>query len=73
MKIFDFIQMTISHHLNDPHSKALEPDRLSLFPFDYDTVSRGRGKSEGVKLLPIARIDGIFVEGRSLTLQVYRQ
>ena len=28
MKTFDFIQATISHHLKDPHSKALEPDYL---------------------------------------------
>jgi hypothetical protein len=31
MKTFDFIQVTISHNLKDPHSKALEPGRL--FPF----------------------------------------
>ena len=30
MKTFDFIQSAISHHLKDPHSKALEPD--CLFP-----------------------------------------
>jgi hypothetical protein len=29
MKTFDFIQSVISHHLKDPHSKALEPDYLS--------------------------------------------
>jgi len=29
MKTFDFIQVTISHNLKDPHSKALEPDCLS--------------------------------------------
>jgi hypothetical protein len=29
MKTFDFIQAMISHHLKDPHSKALEPDCLS--------------------------------------------
>jgi hypothetical protein len=27
----------------DPHSKALEPDCLSPFACDYDTVSKGRG------------------------------
>jgi len=30
MKTFDFIQSGISHNLKDPHSKALEPDCLSL-------------------------------------------
>jgi hypothetical protein len=29
MKTFNFIQSPISHNLKDPHSKALEPDRLS--------------------------------------------
>jgi hypothetical protein len=29
MKIFDFIKTMIPHNLKDPHSKALEPDRLS--------------------------------------------
>ena len=29
MKMFNFIQSPISHNLRDPHSKALEPDRLS--------------------------------------------
>jgi len=31
MKTFDFIQMTISHNLKDPHPKVLEPDCLSPF------------------------------------------
>jgi hypothetical protein len=31
MKTFDFIQMTISHNLKDPHPEALEPDCLSPF------------------------------------------
>src|SRR4030042_5539376 len=48
MKTFNFIQMTISHNLKDPHSKALEPDCLSPFACDYDAVSwwermKGRG------------------------------
>jgi len=30
MKTLDFIQSAISHNLKDPHSKALEPDCLSL-------------------------------------------
>jgi len=29
MKTFDLIQATMSHNLKEPHSKALEPDRLS--------------------------------------------
>ena len=35
--------MTISHNLKDPHAKALEPDCLSPFACDYDTVSQGGG------------------------------
>jgi len=31
MKTLDFVQMTISHNLKDPHPKALEPDCLSPF------------------------------------------
>src|SRR5512139_3993948 len=42
MKIFHFIQTTISH-LQDPHSKSSEPDCLSPSLCDYDTVSQGRG------------------------------
>jgi hypothetical protein len=44
MKTFDFIQATISHNLKDPHSKTLEPDRLSPFACNYDTASKGRGE-----------------------------
>jgi hypothetical protein len=33
--------VTISHNLKDPHSKALEPDCLSPFACNYDTVSKG--------------------------------
>jgi hypothetical protein len=29
VKTFNFIQSPFSHHLKDPHSKALEPDCLS--------------------------------------------
>ena len=44
MKAFDFIQATISHHLKDPHSKALEPDCLSPW-FAITTQSlEGEGK-----------------------------
>jgi len=43
MKTFDYIQAMISHHVKDPHSKGLEPDCLSPFACDYDTVSLGRG------------------------------
>ena len=44
MKTFDFIQMTISHNLKDPHPKALKPDCLSPF-LAIATQSRGRGAS----------------------------
>jgi hypothetical protein len=47
MKTLDFIQVTISHHLKDPHSKALEPDCVSPFACDYDTVSSGGGPGWG--------------------------
>ncbi len=43
MKTFDFIQAMIPHTLKDPHSKALEPDRLSPFAGNCDTVSQGGG------------------------------
>jgi hypothetical protein len=50
MKTFDFIQATVSHNLKIPHSKALEPDCLSLFACHYDTVSLWRGRRKrGVK------------------------
>jgi hypothetical protein len=39
MNTFGFIQATISHTLKDPHSKALEPDCLSLSVCNYDTAS----------------------------------
>jgi hypothetical protein len=45
MKTFDFIQATISHKLEDPHSKALEPDGLSPFASNCDTASEG-GESQ---------------------------
>jgi len=44
MKTFDLIKATISHHLKDPRSKSLEPDCLSLFAYNDDTVSKGGGK-----------------------------
>jgi hypothetical protein len=45
MKIFDFIQVTISLNLKDPHSKALEPDCSSPFACNYDTVCKeGEGR-----------------------------
>jgi hypothetical protein len=31
MEALDFIRMTISHNLKDPHPKALEPDCFSPF------------------------------------------
>jgi len=60
MNTFDFIQATISHNLKDPHSKALEPDRLSPFACDYDTVCEGRGLEQG--RLEIGSLDiGIYL------------
>jgi hypothetical protein len=47
MKTFDFIQATNFHHLKDPHSKSLEPDCLSPYSCDCDTVSERR--EEGVR------------------------
>jgi len=47
MNTFDLMQATVSPHLRDPHSKALEPDCLSPFACDYDTVSKGEGGGEG--------------------------
>ena len=47
MKTYDFIQATISHNPKDPHFKALEPDGLSPFVCDYDTVSLAKGGKEG--------------------------
>jgi hypothetical protein len=48
MNAFGIIQTTISHNVKDPHSKALEPDCLSLPSLcDYDTVSKGGEVSAG--------------------------
>jgi hypothetical protein len=48
MKTFNFIQATTCHNLKDPHSKALEPDCLSPFACNYDTVSPcGEGEGGG--------------------------
>jgi hypothetical protein len=47
MKTFDFVQVTISFHLKDPHSKSLEPDWLSPFTYDYEKVFRGEGWMKG--------------------------
>jgi hypothetical protein len=42
MKTFDFIKATISHNLKDPHSKALEPGRLSpLLAVTTQALMRG--------------------------------
>jgi hypothetical protein len=47
MKTFDFIESAISHHLKDPHSKALEPDCLSP-PLAIMTQSlKGEGNVDG--------------------------
>jgi len=51
MKTFGFIQVTISHHLKDPHPKTLEPDCLFPFARDCDTVSKGR-EYNGWRFLP---------------------
>src|SRR4030042_2979395 len=44
MITFDFIQATISHYLKDPHSKSLEPDCLSPFACNDDTVAHQGGQ-----------------------------
>jgi hypothetical protein len=55
MKTFDFIQSLISHHLKDPHPKALEPDCLSP-PFAITMQSLdGEGEVE-VELLFCANL-----------------
>jgi hypothetical protein len=46
MKTFDFMQASISHNLKGPHSKSLEPDCLSPFASDYDTVSWEEGEGD---------------------------
>jgi len=48
MKTFDFIEVTISHNLKDPHSKALEPDCLSPLVTVTTQSLVGEGKG-GVK------------------------
>jgi hypothetical protein len=47
MKTFGFVQAMISHNIKDPHSKSLEPDCLSPFFCNYDTVSQGGGEMAG--------------------------
>jgi len=37
------MQATVSHNLKDPHFKSLEPNCLSPFACDYDTVSYEKG------------------------------
>jgi len=44
MKTFDFIQVTISHHLKDPHPKTLEPD--CLFPLLAITTQPLKGEGD---------------------------
>jgi hypothetical protein len=48
MKTFDFIQVTISHNVKDPHSKALEPDCLSPLLAVTTQSQREEGGGEGV-------------------------
>ena len=67
MKTFNFIQVTISHNLKDPHSKALEPDCLSPFACDYDTVSpregmKGRGDIVSILSTPTLALPPAFAE-----------
>ena len=61
MITFDFIQMTISHNLKDPHPKALEPDCFSPF-LAIATQSHGRRLLRTLKLsaYPLLKeLDGI--------------
>jgi hypothetical protein len=51
MKTFDFIQVTISHNLKDPHSKVLEPDCLSPLLTVMTQSPRGEGEGGGDKTI----------------------
>jgi len=69
LKTFGSMQATISHHLKDPHSKALEPDCLSPFACDYDPVpgaclpvGRGEGERQGEGLDLTNAKDSITLE-----------
>ena len=65
MKTFDFTQGTISHNLKDPHSKALEPDRLSASLTVTTQSPRGEGGGD-VILNRVTRGHGERETGRSL-------
>jgi hypothetical protein len=62
LKTFGSVQATISHHLKDPHSKALEPDCLSPFACDYDPVPGGEGERQGEGLDLTNAKDSITLE-----------
>jgi len=49
MKTFNSIQSPISHNLKDPHSKSLEPDRLSP-PLAITTQPHRRGVTTHLQL-----------------------
>ena len=60
MKTHDFTQETISHNLKDPHSKALEFDRLSphIAITTQSLAKGGRGTQEHEALATIDNIVG---------------
>jgi hypothetical protein len=61
--MFDFIQVTVSHNLKDPRSKALEPDCLSTLL----SVTTQRGRSGwGWVLGPIewVKLERILASGK---------
>ena len=60
-----FAQATVSHHLKNPHS--LEPDCLSPFVPDYDTVSPRRGWDEGS---PLSLCLSLFCESPIIPFQL---
>jgi hypothetical protein len=39
MKTFDFVQVTISHDLKDPHSKALPAGRQGLWHLKFNVLA----------------------------------
>ena len=47
--MFDFIQAAISHNLKDPHSKALEHDRLSPAFAEAASRRQAHGERGGVR------------------------
>ena len=51
MKTFDFIKVSISHNIKDPHSKFLEPDCISPFLAITTPSHRGEGGARGKRIL----------------------